>query len=128
MPYLHSIKLERQTFAFTKIINLRNNPPLASKYKSMVESLGMMIHNNGLVSALSLIRNSGKEENALIYQHLSEWIDQRKVVGFTFDLYDDDLLENILAIVDSRILLALTLEVLALTDAMKEILKAEVDY
>jgi len=126
MPHLHSIKLERQNFAFTKIIILRNSYPLDSKYKSMIESLGMMIHNNGLVSALSLIKNSDKTENALIYQHLAEWVNQKKVIGFAFDLNNDDLLENVLAIDDSRVILALTIEILSLTDAMKEILKAEV--
>ena len=126
MPYLHSIKLERQTFAFTKITVLKHNLTLAAHYKTRVESLGMIVYNNGLVSALSLLKNSQKEEDRLIYTLVAEWIHKKKVIGFAFDLPDDDLLKNVLAIIDSRILLALSLEILSLTDVMKEILKAEV--
>lgn len=127
MPYLHSIKLERQTFAFGKIIVLKTNQTLAAHYKSSVESMGMMINNNGLVSALSLLKNSKHDADKLIYSHLALWTNQKKVIGFTFNLPPDDLLTKILAITDSRVLLALSIEALALTDVMKEILKAEVD-
>jgi len=127
MPYLHSIKLERQSFAFSKIIDIRDNHhSLASLYKSMVESLGMMIYNNGLVSVLSRLKNSNAE-NKFIYEHIAQWLDYKRVIAFSFNLPDDDLLECVLAIDDSRVLLALTIEILVLTDVMKEILKAEID-
>ena len=127
MPYLHSIKLERQTFAFLKVGEIIGNNELnASNYKSRVESMGMMIHHNGLVSTLSILKNAKSDEDKLIYKHLAQWVHQKEVIGFTFNLQPDDLLTKILAITDSRVLLALTIEALALTDVMKEILKAEV--
>ena len=119
MSYLKSKKLERQNYSFGIVSRLQGNK---KEYKSKVESLGMMIYNNGLVSTLSQLK---LKENEL-YNHLMSWIVKNRVVNFPFD-NSKDLLNEVLEINDSMVLHALTLELLAITDTLKEILKAEVE-
>ena len=118
MGHLQSLKLKRQIYAYEIVTKKGGNN---KDYKSKIESLGMMIYNSGLVSTLTQL----KLKDALIYKHLKNWIVKNKVIGFTFN-EADDLLQKVVSIDDSMVLHALTIEILALTDALKEVLKAEV--
>lgn len=119
MSYLQSQKLERQAFAFKSVHSvlseqLQVHPVINKKdYKSDVEKLGMMIYNSGLVSSLAHI----KDKNKVLYKHISDWIKNQ----FEFS----DLLKFLVEQKDPLQINKITLEVVALSDALKEICKAE---
>lgn len=119
MSYLQSIKLARQICAYESVKSVSINK---KEYKSVVERMGMMIYSNGLISTLCQL----KIKNSVIYGHIGEWIKKQKSLGF--NIQDNiDLLDHIVQIRDSRVLLALTIETLKFTDALKEMVKSEIE-
>ena len=120
MGNLQSIKLKRQQYAYLAVKGIQDDNK--SDYKSMVESLGMMIYHNGLVSTLSQLKKKEPE----IYTQIHKWITSHPTIGFNFNGHID-LLDTVLKIENPMTLNALTLEILSLTDALKEIIKAEIE-
>jgi len=125
MSILKSRKHQRQKFAYDCFQSVQNG--IKSKYKTQIEKLGMILYTNGLTSTLAYIK-AGRENNnefRFLYKHLTQWILQENpIIGFSIE-NDDDLLEKVLEIDNSRVVLALTQEFLTLSDALKEIVKAE---
>jgi len=122
MEYLQSNKLKRQVFCYTKVHSIVDHKQ-KKEYKSAVERLGMMIYNNGLVSALCILKD--EKDKYPLYNHLSIWIANTKVIGFNLNTSNPDLLVNVLAISNSMVLQLLTIEVNKLSDTLKEIIKSE---
>lgn len=120
MSYLKSKKLERQLFAYRAVKGFHGNN---KEYKSVIESLGMKIYNSGLSSTLAVLK-SGNTSEKVVFQQLKEWITENSVIGFSL-LNNEDLLSKVLQINNSMTFSALTKEILAFTDALKEIVKAE---
>jgi CRISPR type III-B/RAMP module-associated protein Cmr5 len=122
MSVLRNRKQNRQLFAYTNFTSFSGSK---EKYKALVEKMGMMIYTNGIVSTIAHLKAKNDDEYKTLYTHFSEWIiNENPVTGFSIG-NDDDLLERVLGIEDSRLLLALTKEYLLLSDALKEIVKAE---
>lgn len=119
MGHLQSIKLKRQQYAYQAVTTYPNNK---KDYKSKVESLGMMIYHNGLVSTLTQL----KKKETDIYNQIHKWITQHPSICFNYNGCND-LLDKVVTIGNPMVLHALTIEILALTDALKEIIKAEIE-
>lgn len=110
---MNNLKLNRQKFAYACVSG--ND----KKYKNAVEKAGMMIYKNGLISTIANI----KANETVLYGHIKDWLKKENYsLGFGNNA---DLLKNLLA-TDPNTLLILTEEVLLLTDALKEFVKAEI--
>lgn len=121
MSYLKSQKLKRQLFAYEAVIEFSGNK---KEYKSIIESLGMKIYNNGLSSTLAVLK-SDTGTGKIVYDQIQKWIEPKQVFGFS-STEGNDLLLKVLEINDAMVLSALTKEILAFSDALKEIVKAEI--
>jgi hypothetical protein len=81
-----------------------------------------MIYTSGLSSTLAMLK--GGKNSVKVYNHIEEWIWQNPVIGFSLN-QNEYLIQKVLEINDPMVLNALTKELLSLTDALKEMVKAE---
>lgn len=113
MCVLKNIKQERQQHAFDAVKAVDNQKK--KEYKSAVESFGMIVYTNGLISLLA----SYKKKNPSIYNQLHNWLHHKGLVGSN----NSHFLEEIIAI-DSGVLMQCTKETIMYSDALKEMTKA----
>ncbi len=126
MKKLQNLKIKMQEFAFTKVSEVDKN--IFEKYKSAVESLGMMLYTNGLVSTLAFYQGKNTREYNVLYENIEEWLtNDDSIVNNLIPVLSDDstFFKRILAIDDARSLMLITKEVIKLSDALKEMVKAE---
>jgi len=125
---LQNIKRKKQVFAWEKVNEVKTKK---TEYKSLVEKIGMMIYTNGLISTLAHLKGKQSKPNKpneynYLYNHLSEWLKQEDFIPFKLT-NNKDLLEEVLSIDNAKVLLLLTKEILILSDAFKEMVKAKMD-
>jgi len=133
MGNLKNIKKEMQEFAFEKVdeVYTKNNK-IFNEYKSLVEKMGMMIYNNGLISTVANFKaneynkkGNKKYEYIAISNHINLWLTDKSIYKeFVHNGTSDELLQRLLSIDNGRHLLALTKEAVKLSDALKEMVKA----
>ncbi len=111
-----NLKLKRQQYALKCIIEVGKN----KAYKSAIESFGLMVYKNSLISAMAVTKD--KEKN--LYKHISGWLKIYPFLKTKFNNVNDIL--NGLVNLSSTELMVLTEEVLLLSDALKEFAKAEI--
>lgn len=117
---LQNIKRKRQKFAWDKVNEVISKQ---KEYKSLVEEIGMMIYSNGLISTLAFLKGKGGVHKDL-YSHIAKWLEEDNIIPFKLDT-NEDLLEKAISIEDARQLMLLTKEILVLSDAFKEMVKAK---
>lgn len=128
MTRLKNRKLERQQFAFDQFIALDSS--YKENFKTFIERMGMMLYTNGLISTVAFIRsrrfdrNENETEFKYVYDFLNNWLREDRVIVFKLG-ETEDLLEMLLELDNSRTHLAITKELLLVSDAFKEIVKAE---
>jgi CRISPR type III-B/RAMP module-associated protein Cmr5 len=112
--------LVKQKFAFDKIQSIPEQKK--ARYKSFIESFGLMVYNNGLINALTFAK--AKQADHDVYEHISAWLQNPHFLWSFSNTDENDLIANVLE-VDSQRLLVLTQEVISFSDILKAFAKAE---
>jgi len=108
---MESLKFNREKFAFDKV-----KESTSESYSSSVQSFGMLVYRNGLISALAY----AQAKNIELYKHISAWIKKHPFIKNILRNDSDEDFLTLLLKLDSQSILIISDEVLLLTDALKE--------
>ena len=109
------LKVKRQKFALEQVQSVTDNK---KEYKTKVESLGMVIYNHNLITAIAWLK---KDKNKTLYNQIEKWLTKE----YPMKIATDNFLKKLTELSAVQLMLY-TEEVLLLSDALKEFCKAEI--